>query len=64
MMCCPLFEGVCSKLTSSWPPARVKRSWELRLLRHFVWICANMEASAAEFREVTFMRRHRKRCKC
>ena len=30
-----LFEGVCSELTSSWPPARVKWGWELRLLRHF-----------------------------
>ena len=29
------FEGVCCKLMSSWPPARVKWGWELRPLRHF-----------------------------
>ena len=37
-MCSLLFEGVCLQLTSSWPPARVKWGWELRLLCHFAWI--------------------------
>ena len=30
-----MFGGVCFKLTSSWPPARVKWGWELRRLLHF-----------------------------
>ena len=32
------FEGVCSKLTSSWPPARVKGGWELPAKSHFTGI--------------------------
>ena len=50
------FEGVCFKLTSSWPPARVKWGWELRLLRHFAPMCAKTATTAdvAEFRELSF----------
>ena len=36
---CMLFEGVCSKLTSSWPPARVERDGGMRPCRHFAGDC-------------------------
>ena len=45
-----LFEGVCSKLTSSWPPAREVGLGTAALAP----LCADPGVAADEFREVIF----------